>query len=191
MEVGERRLAQQRQAGGELLLALARKAGDDVGAERRAAAARATISAATSRTRAAVVEAAHAAQDAVGAGLHRHVQVRAQHRRCAPSGRAAAASPRAGRSSSGECAAAAPRSAIISTRSASVERRRQVLPVAAEVDAGQHHLAEAARRQPLELGEDAARLDAAAAAARERHDAEGAEEIAALLHLEEGARLAG
>src|SRR5262249_61645808 len=66
----------------------------------------------------------------------------------------------------------------------------EIVPPAAEVDAGEDHLAEAARRERLELGENGARRQAPTAPAGHRDDAERAEEVAALLDLQKGARLA-
>ena len=82
-------------------------------------------------------------------------------------------------------------STTISQEIRQLDLRLEVGPIAAEMHAGEHHFLKAALRQHLQLLEHLPRRHAAAAAARERHDAEAAEEVAPLLDLEEGARLAG
>src|ERR1051326_4586817 len=58
------------------------------------------------------------------------------------------------------------------------------------MDAGEHDLLEAGRGETLDLRKDRAWRQAPARPTRHRDDAEGTEEIAALLHLQEGPRLA-
>jgi len=70
-----------------------------------------------------------------------------------------------------------------------VDRRLEIPTVAAEVHARQHDLLEAPGGERLHLGQHLARREAPARPARHRDDAEGAEEVAALLHLQEGPRL--
>src|SRR5512140_4000978 len=55
--------------------------------------------------------------------------------------------------------------------------------------AREHHLLEAALAQHFQLRQYVTRRHAPAATARHRHDAEGAEQVAPLLDLQEGARL--
>src|ERR1051325_2529862 len=71
-----------------------------------------------------------------------------------------------------------------------VDGRRQVVPVAAEMHPGEDDLLEPDRSEALDLREDRARRKAPARPARHRDDAEGAEEVAPLLHFQERPRLA-
>jgi hypothetical protein len=70
-----------------------------------------------------------------------------------------------------------------------VDARREVLSIAAEMDAGEDDLLEPLGREAFHLVENLARRQAPALSRGHRDDAEGAEEIAALLHLEERAGL--
>ncbi len=67
---------------------------------------------------------------------------------------------------------------------------RQVGAVGGEVDAGEHDLGKALRRQPSRLRDHRAEADAARVPAAIRDDAEGAAVVAAVLHLKEGAAAA-
>ena len=192
MKVGERRRLEQRQAGGEFALALARKPGDDVGAERRvgqrAARSRPRRRAPGARRSSRRMRRSTPSAPACTGTCRCGQSTGAASR----SGRGAAASPPADRSSSGGCAAPARVSAIISDEIGERERRREILAVAAEVDAGQHRLP----RKPRAASRSSSASTRRGSTLRLRprangHDAEGAEEVAALLHLEERARLAG
>ena len=66
-------------------------------------------------------------------------------------------------------------------------RAGQARPIAGEIDAGEHHLAIAARDQAAHLIDRLAHGHGARIAAAERNDAEGAAVVAAVLHLHEGA----
>ena len=81
------------------------------------------------------------------------------------------------------------RSAIISSRSAKLDRRIEILAVAAEMHARKNDFLEAARMKIVERRHHAARLDAARSAARKRHDTESAELIASFLQFQKGARM--
>ena len=70
-----------------------------------------------------------------------------------------------------------------------VDGRVEVVSVATEVHAGEDDLLEALRGERRHFGQHHARRQAPAGPARHRHDAERAEEVAALLHLQERARL--
>src|SRR5260370_28551303 len=71
-----------------------------------------------------------------------------------------------------------------------LDRRIEVLAVAAQMYASEHDFLEAARMKIVERRHHAARLDAARGAARERHDTECTELIASFLQLQERTRVA-
>src|SRR5437879_854130 len=64
-----------------------------------------------------------------------------------------------------------------------VRQRESLAPVLADVDAGHNHFAVPARHEALGFPEDVVRAAAAFVPAGERDDAEGAHEVAAVLHL--------
>ena len=66
-------------------------------------------------------------------------------------------------------------------------RAGQARPIAGEIDAGEHHLAIAARDQAAHLIERLVHGHRTRIAAAERNDAEGAAVVAAVLHLHDGA----
>ena len=187
MEVGERARVEEGERPLEAGVVLAGEARDQVGPDGRVGQELADHRETLARQR-PVVAAAHAGEHAVVGRLQRHVQVVADARL----GRHDAQERLAHlvRVDRGE--AQARHDALLGDRGhqpGKVDPRLQVLAVAAEVHARQDDLLEALLGQRLDLGEHGARRKAAARAARHRHDAEGAEEVAALLHLQESARL--
>src|ERR1700688_4553955 len=70
------------------------------------------------------------------------------------------------------------------------DRRIEVAPVTAQMNASQDDLAKARGREAVERVKDPTRLDAARSSARGRHDTKAAELIASLLQLEKRARAA-
>src|ERR1700720_1500055 len=70
-----------------------------------------------------------------------------------------------------------------------LDRRVQVLAVAAQMHSGKNDFLEAARMKIVECRHHAARIDAARGASRKRHDTKSAELIAPFLQFQEGARM--
>ena len=140
----------------------------------------------------AQVPALHALQDQIAAGLQRQMQMRHQARlfRDQPPqivvdrGRIERRQPQP-RQLRHQRQQPAHQLAQASARRAGRRRRT------GDVDAGQHHLAEAGLDQGAHLRHHRAHRHAADRAAAERDDAEGAAMVAALLHLHEGAGAAG
>ena len=111
-------------------------------------------------------------------------------RRSAATGRRRSRPDRARRSRSRGSSGTSASSRRTSCRRGSARPGRSAA-VARDIHPGQHHLPVARRDQRAHLGDHGADRHAAAGAAAERDDAEGAAMIAALLHLHEGARAAG
>ena len=137
----------------------------------------------------AEVAALHPLQDHVVAGLQRQVQVRHQPRLAGDR----LDEPRVGldRVDRGEPQprqVRARRRGSPATRSPSRGVALEVGAPARQVDAGQHHLVEAAVDQPADLLDHRGDRHAARVAAAVGDDAEGAAVVAAVLHLHVGAR---
>ena len=135
-----------------------------------------------------VVAPAHAAEDPVVRRLQRHVEVRADRRRRRH--RAHQWLRHLVRIDGRQANATEP--PLLDERVQQpdqIDARVEVVPPPAEVHAGEHDLVEATRRERIQLGEDGPGRQAAARPAGQGNDAEGAEQVAPLLHLQEGARL--
>ena len=186
--VGDRARLDEAQRALEGVVVLAREAGDEIRADGGGGEQLADHRQPLGGER-RVVPPAHARQHAVVARLQRHVEMRADRRRRGhPPHQRLAHLVRIDR---GQADAREP--ALLDQRvdqPDEIERRVEIVSPAAEMDAGEDHLAEAARGEGVELGENRARRQAPAAPAGERHDAERAEQVAAFLDLQEGARLA-
>ena len=169
---------------------LGREAGDDVGAEDDVGAQFAHILAEADRL-VAQMPALHALQDHVVAGLQRQMQMRHQ--------------PRLGGDGVEQIVVGLDRidrgqpqalhvghllAGCVLTSLPSFGAPGRSAPKAGHVDAGQHDLGIAVAGQPLDLLDHGAHRHRARIAAAIGDDAEGAAMVAAVLHLDEGARAA-
>ncbi len=187
MQEREPGLLDQRQGVFEHRLGLGRKAGDQVGAEGGVGAHGADLAHQLQGVGAAVA-ALHPLQDHVVAGLQRQVQVghqprldsQAAHQVGVDLGRVDGRQPQARQLGD----------QLQDPRDELAERRLagQVRPPARHVHAGQHHLPVALGGEPPHLVHDLARRGRARVAAAVGDDAEGAAVVAAVLHLDVGAR---
>jgi hypothetical protein len=186
--VGDRARLDERQRAGEGVLVLAGEPRDQVGTDGGVGQQLADHGQAF-RRQGRIVAAAHRPQDAIIDRLKWHVQMRTDRRRCRhqPDERFGHLVGIDGRQADAV-------EAILLHEGIEqpdeIDPGLEVVPPPPEVHAGEDHLAEAAGRERLELGEDRPRREAATSPPGHRHDAERAEEIAPLLHLEERPRLA-
>ena len=128
------------------------------------------------------------AQHPVAAALQRHVEVRRDRRRRRQDLEHVLGEVRGQHARTASASAAGAPATSRSSSAARLDARREVGAPVAEVHAGEHDLRMAGLHEPSHLLLDDLRCQAAAGAARERHDAERAPVLAAVLDLDEGAR---
>ena len=182
MKVSEREALDERQRGGVIFFPFARKTGDDVGADGGVRKKRVDELDAAGIVFDAI-PAVHSREDAIGAGLQRHVKVLGKAIICGKKldeilsdvERLDGADAEALDGRFVEDAA---------EQFDKLEARREFAAPGAEIDAAQNDFAEAGAAEAAEFVEDALRWKAAGFAADERDDTEGAAGIASVLNFE-------